>query len=102
MRFIAYLILALGSVLLIGCATTYAPPPVSSQNPNYIIGPGDTLEIFVWRNPEVSRSVPVRPDGKISTPLVEDMVAAGKTPTQLARDLERAQADNAASRGNER
>lgn len=54
----------------------------------YKIGPGDVLEIFVWRNPEISTSVPVRPDGKISMPLVEDMLAAGKTPSQLARDLE--------------
>jgi polysaccharide export outer membrane protein len=55
---------------------------------NYQIGPGDILDIFVWRNPEISTSVPVRPDGKISTPLVEDMVAVGKTPSQLARDME--------------
>jgi polysaccharide export outer membrane protein len=54
----------------------------------YVIGPGDTLEIFVWRNPELTTSVPVRPDGKISTPLVENMVAVGKTPSQLARDIE--------------
>jgi polysaccharide export outer membrane protein len=55
----------------------------------YIIGPGDSLEVFVWRNAELSATVPVRPDGKISTPLVEDMVAVGKTPTQLARDVEK-------------
>jgi polysaccharide export outer membrane protein len=55
---------------------------------NYRIGPGDVLDIFVWRNPEISTKVPVRPDGKISTPLVEDMVAVGKTPSQLARDME--------------
>jgi polysaccharide export outer membrane protein len=55
----------------------------------YIIGPGDTIEVFVWRNAELSATVPVRPDGKISTPLVEDMVAVGKTPTQLARDIEK-------------
>jgi polysaccharide export outer membrane protein len=54
----------------------------------YIIGPGDTLQVFVWRNPELTTSLPVRPDGKISTPLVEDMVAVGKTPSQLARDIE--------------
>ncbi len=54
----------------------------------YVIGPGDSLSIFVWRNPEVSQTVNVRPDGKISTPLVEDLVASGKTPTQLARELE--------------
>jgi len=55
---------------------------------SYVIGPGDSLQVFVWRNPELSVTVPVRPDGKISTPLVEDMVAVGKTPTQLARDME--------------
>ena len=54
----------------------------------YRIGPGDSLDIFVWRNPEISITVPVRPDGKISTPLVEDMQAVGKTPTQLSRDIE--------------
>jgi polysaccharide biosynthesis/export protein len=59
----------------------------------YIIGPGDTIQVFVWRNPELSVTVPVRPDGKISTPLVEDMVAVGKTPTQLARDVEKVLAE---------
>jgi polysaccharide biosynthesis/export protein len=62
-----------------------APAHVESQ---YVIGPGDTIQVFVWRNPELSVTVPVRPDGRISTPLVEDMVAVGKTPTQLARDIE--------------
>jgi polysaccharide export outer membrane protein len=60
----------------------------TAESEGYIIGPGDTLQIFVWRNPELSVSVPVRPDGKVSSPLVEDMVAVGKTPTQLARDIE--------------
>jgi polysaccharide export outer membrane protein len=55
----------------------------------YLIGPGDTLNIVVWRDPELSMSIPVRPDGKISTPLVEDLPASGKTPTQLARDIEK-------------
>lgn len=63
------------------------PAPTSLQ-PDYVIGPGDTLDIFVWRNPELSGSIPVRPDGKISISLVEDMVAVGKTPSQLARDME--------------
>ena len=54
----------------------------------YRIGPGDQLEVFVWRNPEISKTVAVRPDGMISTPLVEDMVAVGKTPSRLARDME--------------
>lgn len=65
-----------------------APPHPAANATDYIIGPGDTLQIFVWRNPELSVSVPVRPDGKISTPLVENMVAIGKSPSQLARDME--------------
>lgn len=56
---------------------------------DYVIGPGDTLQIFVWRNPELTTTVPVRPDGKISTPLVEDMIAVGKNPSALARDIEK-------------
>ena len=58
--------------------------------PDYLIGPLDQLEVFVWRSPELSTNVTVRPDGRISTPLVEDMVASSKTPSQLASDLERA------------
>jgi polysaccharide export outer membrane protein len=77
-------------LILAGCAT---PPPASTAamapiNPDYLIGPGDGVNIIVWRNPEVSMTVPVRPDGKITTPLVEDLPAAGKTSTQLARDIE--------------
>ena len=60
-------------------------PPADNQ---YVIGPGDTLNVFVWNHPELSVQIPVRPDGQISMPLVENMVAAGKTPSQLARDLE--------------
>lgn len=56
----------------------------------YIIGPGDNLNVFVWRNPELSTSVAVRPDGKFSTSLVEDLQASGKTPTELAREIEQA------------
>jgi protein involved in polysaccharide export with SLBB domain len=54
----------------------------------YRIGPGDNLNIFVWRNPELTVTVPVRPDGRVSIPLVEDVVAIGKTPTALAREYE--------------
>jgi polysaccharide export outer membrane protein len=77
-----------------GQATTSAAVapagPASPVSADYLIGPGDTLEIFVWRNPDLTITVPVRPDGKISTPLVEDMIAVGKTPTGLARDIEKA------------
>ena len=67
-----------------------AAPAQSKVDPNsYVIGPGDTIQVFVWRNPDLTATVPVRPDGKISTPLVEDMVAVGKTPSQLARDVEK-------------
>jgi polysaccharide export outer membrane protein len=59
-----------------------------SAETDYIIAPGAVLNIFVWQHPDLSTEVPVRPDGKISTPLVEDMMAAGKTPTALARDME--------------
>ncbi len=67
--------------------------PGAPARSDYQIGPGDTLQIFVWRSPELSTEVPVRPDGKISTPLVEDMLAVGKTPAQLAGDIEVALAE---------
>ena len=54
---------------------------------NYIIGPMDELSVFVWRNPELSTHIQVRPDGRLTTPLISDMVAAGKTPAQLAEDI---------------
>ena len=60
---------------------------------NYVIGPGDTMEIFVWGNPELTTSGIVRPDGKLTTRLVEDMEASGKTSTELARDIEKAYAE---------
>ena len=65
-----------------------APPGEPAATPDYLIGPGDQVEIFVWRNPELSLTLPVRPDGRISVPLIEDLPAAGKTPTALARDIE--------------
>jgi polysaccharide export outer membrane protein len=57
---------------------------------NYLLGPGDSVNVFVWRNPEVSGSFPIRPDGKMTMNLIEDLQASGKTPTQLARDIEKA------------
>jgi polysaccharide biosynthesis/export protein len=65
-----------------------APPASSLPSAEYRIGPGDSLNIFVWRNPELTVTVPVRPDGRLSIPLVEDVVAIGKTPTTLAREFE--------------
>ncbi len=65
-----------------------AQPPASNVAPQYQIGPGDTLQVFVWNHPELTVTVPVRPDGQISTPLVENMPAAGKTASELARNLE--------------
>ena len=88
-------IIWLGVFLLVlsGCATKYPPleggPAPAQVTPDYIIGAGDSIQIFVWRNPELSSGVTVRPDGKITTPLVEDVPASGKTPTQLARDMEK-------------
>jgi polysaccharide export outer membrane protein len=78
---------------LAACGTTGPAPalPEGAQpaaETDYIIAPGAVLGIFVWQHPDLSTEVPVRPDGKISTPLIEDMVAAGKTPTTLARDME--------------
>lgn len=85
-------LISLCVMLLAACGTTYPSYKDDGQAAparDYLIGPGDSLNIQVWRNPEVSSSVTVRPDGKITTPLVEDVVANGKTPTQLARDIEK-------------
>ena len=92
MKLLAYSALALTALTLGGCASTGKVAAQQQQAPNndYLIGPGDSLSIVVWRNPEVSQNIPVRPDGKITTPLVEDLQAAGKTPTELARDIEKA------------
>lgn len=80
-------------VAIVGCSSSESLPPAASAagvaGPEYVIGPLDQLQIFVWRNPEVTTSVPVRPDGRISTPLISDLAAAGKTPTQLAHDIEK-------------
>ena len=65
-----------------------APAFAAIDNYSYVIGPGDALNIIVARNPELSMSVPVRPDGKISAPLVDELLAQGKTSVQVARELE--------------
>jgi polysaccharide biosynthesis/export protein len=90
----------LGGVVL---AQVPTPPQVSSPvtmalpatgiQPSYVIGPGDVIQVFVWRNPELTITVPVRPDGRITTPLVEEMTAATKTAEQLARDIEKVLAE---------
>jgi polysaccharide export outer membrane protein len=93
-------ILKILAVVLVGSVSgpALAQTPESAKSApevgaDYVIGPGDVLQVFVWRNPELTTSVPVRPDGKISTPLVEDVVAVGKTPSNLARDIEKVLSD---------
>ncbi len=90
-------ILSVSTVLvLVGCAadgpahdaTVTKSDESAGSAAGYEIGPGDSLQIFVWGHEDLSTSVEVRPDGRISTPLVEDLQAAGRTPTQLARDIE--------------
>jgi polysaccharide export outer membrane protein len=88
--------LALAATMALGlaaCADRDPPAPSNVQvqqpvTPDYKIGPLDTIQIFVWQSPEFTVTVPVRPDGRISTPLIEDLEATGRTPTQLARDIE--------------
>ena len=77
----------------VGCSSTGnlrpAPAVAGAGDYSYVVGAGDTLNIIVWRNPELSLVVPVRPDGKISAPLVDELVAQGKTSTTIARDIEK-------------
>lgn len=86
--------LALGAIaFLAGCAATGNHPPAPAQaaasDYTYVIGAGDSVNIIVWRNPELSTTVPVRPDGKIAAPLVDELPAQGKTSVELARDIEK-------------
>lgn len=94
-RMLARVFSLLISIIIVGCSGTYLPNATvhnslttSVNNYQYLIGPNDSVTIFVWRNPELSGSFIVRPDGKISTSLVEDVPVSGKTPTQLAREME--------------
>jgi polysaccharide export outer membrane protein len=92
-RLVVVLAVLIDLLLIAACAGTYPPAPqnvTAREDYKYLIGPLDTLNIIVWRNPELSISVPVRPDGKVSVPLVEDLPALGKNSTQLARDIEKA------------
>ncbi len=78
--------------LLAACATSSYPPApysASTQDYNYIIGAGDNLNIIVWRNPELSMSVPVRPDGKVTMPLVDELAVQGRNSVDVARDVEK-------------
>ena len=89
-------IFAIGAILVLqGCSSNQLAPATvhnsmttAVNDYKYLIGPNDTVNIFVWRNPELSGSFIVRPDGQITTSLVEDILVAGKTPTQLAREME--------------
>ena len=84
------MVIMLSMLYLIGCS--YPPLDSTAELPSdytYIIGPGDSIEIFVWDNPDISRGVTVRPDGKINTPLLDDLMASGKTPSELARAIEK-------------
>ena len=84
--------IALSCALLTACAsgptTVYDPAAAEVEHTEYRIGAGDTLQVFVWNQPELTATVPVRPDGVISTPLIAGVPAAGKTTVELARDLE--------------
>ena len=95
MRVISALVFpAILALLVAGCSSsspkvTAGQAAESPKDDHYIIGSGDSLSVFVYKNPDLSEAgVGVRPDGRISTPLIEDIMAAGKTPTQLARDIE--------------
>jgi polysaccharide export outer membrane protein len=89
---IHWLVIPLLAVFLGACATSTTPAYMSAvKKPTvYKIGPGDQLEIYVRNNKDLTVTVPVRPDGRISIPLVQSMTAAGKTPSQLSKDLEHA------------
>ena len=89
-----YLLPLLLGILLSGCASKplYPPAPARAEGASdwtYLLGPGDSVNVFVWGNPEVSGSFAIRPDGKMTMSLVEDLPATGKTPTQLAREIEK-------------
>ncbi len=85
-------VLGMGLAILAAGCTTYPPAPrdAATADFQYKIGPLDTVNIIVWRNPELSMVVPVRPDGNVTTPLVDDIPALGKTPTALSKDIEQA------------
>ncbi|WP_075258740.1 XrtA/PEP-CTERM system exopolysaccharide export protein [Herbaspirillum camelliae] len=91
-RYASYILAS--TLLLAGCASRpvadTASTPAAAVNSEYRIGPGDNLNVIVWRNPEVSLAVPVRPDGKFSTPLANDIEASGKTPKEVGAEIAKA------------
>jgi polysaccharide export outer membrane protein len=91
-KLVHLVVASLAATSVAGCRSTFpsAPTLAASSEYRYVIGPGDTVNIVVFRNPELSMIVPVRPDGKIAAPLVEDLPALGKDSTTLARDIEKA------------
>jgi len=93
-KHIARVSVVLAVAAITGCSSNPIYPPAPAREDasswNYLLGPGDSVSVFVWRNPEVSGSFPIRPDGKMTMNLIEDLQASGKTPTQLARDIEKA------------
>lgn len=94
MRSLRSVLLMLATLALASCANSNLPmapasvPANAAQSANYVIGPGDTLNVFVWHNSDLTRQIPVRPDGKISMPLMGDVVAAGKTPDDLSKEMQ--------------
>ncbi len=91
LRMPALLVLVLGLSACGSMSGRFPPAPatVATENYSYLIGAGDSLNITVWRNPELSATVPVRPDGKISAPLVEELMVHGRTATEVAREIEK-------------
>lgn len=93
-------LVVLSAFVLSGCAfwLDKAPvgpkaPEIYSSAPEYVIGPGDTVQVFVWRSAELSVTVPVRPDGRFSMPLLQDVQAAGKSPSQVSDEIKRGLGD---------
>ena len=94
LRAVRIAFVALCAGVLAACASNAgkfpaAPAKAAAQDYSYIIGPGDNLNIIVWRNPELSMAVPVRPDGKFSTPLIDELTAQGKNSVEISREIEK-------------